>query len=597
MADAGDTTIPVPILSNPGIKRDGTILEGDFYSDGEHVRFAPKPRKMLGRRSINKYLLGVARTLYVYTQDAQTYVHAGSANLVERFFIDNGLNSSVITDRTPTADFTADPNNIWQFDVLNDGTTATLIGQVAPNLEFIGNSEGGELFTAPLFGTGPLVAVDPTDLPLPGDYSLTGGVAVLHPYALIFGSNGRINWSVPGNPADFLASGSGGANITQQKIVRVLPLRGGSGPAGLIWSLDSLLQMNYVGDTVTWQFTTLSTESSIMSAASVIEYDGIYYWVGADRFLSFNGVVQEVPNPLNSDFFFNSINFTQRQKTFAFKVPRFGEIWWCFPKGDSEEPNHAVIYNVRLRTWYDTPLPNGGRAAGTFPSVFRRPMMSGVEPQPFAATDADVSAGGTGYTVGDVLTIVGGDGPVATQITVDTVSTGVITAVTITQAGSYVTPPSDPVAVTGGTGSGATFDMTYQTPYKFWVHEVGVNEVDGFDERPIRSFYETANITFATSQPPSNSATSVAYIEPDFVQEGDMTVQVIGQANARAPTVTSRVHTFVDNEAVTTTSEQLVFLKDQRRQMRFRFESNVINGYYQAGLPLAQIKPGDGRIT
>jgi hypothetical protein len=37
-----------------------------------------------------------------------------------------------------------------------------------------------------------------------------------------------------------------------------------------------------------------------------------------------------------------------------------------------------------------------------------------------------------------------------------------------------------------------------------------------------------------------------------------------------------------------------VFLKTQRRQMRFRFESNTLGGDYQMGLILAHIQPGDG---
>lgn len=587
---ASGETVPVPITSQPGIRRDGTAFDtGDFYADGEHVRFAPKPRKMLGRRSVNKFLAGLARTLHAYTQDLQTYIHAGSADLVEQFFIDSDLNCSLIVNRTPTSGFTADDLNMWQFDVLNDGVTSTLVAQVAPNLACICNSDGGELFSGGLFASTPLATV----AALPATYSASGGIAVLHPYVVAFGSNGFVMWSVPGQ-VDFTGSGAGFANVTQQKIVRILPIRGGSGPAGLVWSTDSLLQMNYIGGTATWQFTTLSGESSILSAASVVEYDGIYYWVGADRFLSFNGVVREVPNNLNLDFFFNHLNLAQRQKVFAYKVPRFGEIWWCFPKDDSEEPNHAVIYNVRYNTWYDTPLPNDGRGAGIFPAVFRRPMMSGVEPQDYMASAAALSLGGAGYTVGDVLTVVGGDGSIATQLTVVTAPAGVVATVNITRAGAYVTAPTNPVSVTGGTGAGAKFNLTYIAPYKFWVHETGVNEVDGLEERPIRSFFETADMSLATLAQ-ANSATEVVYIEPDFVQTGDMSVQIKGRANARAPDVASDAQSFPD--VATSANDQIVFLKDQRRQLRFRFESDTVHGYYEMGVPLAQVAPGDGRLT
>jgi hypothetical protein len=64
-------------------------------------------------------------------------------------------------------------------------------------------------------------------------------------------------------------------------------------------------------------------------------------------------VVKEIPNPMNQDYFFDNLNYTQRQKVWATKVPRFGEVWWFYPRGDSTECNDAIIYNVRENTWYD----------------------------------------------------------------------------------------------------------------------------------------------------------------------------------------------------------------------------------------------------
>lgn len=72
---------------------------------------------------------------------------------------------------------------------------------------------------------------------------------------------------------------------------------------------------------------------------------------------------------------------------------------------------------------------------------------------------ASVSSGGVGYAVNDVLTVTGGSGSSAI-LTVATVSSGVITSVNVTNAGSYTTFPVSPVNVTGGSGSGATFNLT-----------------------------------------------------------------------------------------------------------------------------------------
>ena len=582
----------VQIMSKPGIKRDGTKFEGDQYVDGQWVRFQRGlPRKIGGYRSINKFLRGLPRALHEYTQDLLTYVHAGSADRLERFFIDATYNTSVITDRTPSSGFTADDGNMWQFATAYDTTNGNqIVAQVAPNLGCICNSDGGALFVGDLLGTSVLTEVTT----VPANFSVTGGVVTLPPYTFAFGNDGYAAWSVPNDPADFTSSGAGNAYITGQKIVKGMPLRGGPGnsPSGLFWSADSLIRGTYVGGTAVFQFDTISTQSSILAANSVIEYDGIFYWIGTDRFLMFNGVVREVENNLNLNFFFDNLNYAQRQKVFAYKVPRFGEIWWCFPFGDSIEPNHAVIYNVRENTWYDTELPNGGRGAGLFPAVFSKPLLSGVAPQEAEAVTAAVVAGGTGYAVGNTLTVVGGLGQLDTELTVTTIGgSGAITGVSISNAGQYVEIPTNPVSVTGGAGSAATFNLTFDNPYKFWVHEVGTDEIDGLTLNPIQSFFETADLSLPVSSQ-VNKSLQALMIEPDFVQSGDMTVQVMGRANARAPEVNGIIMTFVEDPQ--TPQEQVVFLKTQRRELRFRFESNTLGGNYQMGLVLAHVQPGDG---
>jgi hypothetical protein len=83
---------------------------------------------------------------------------------------------------------------------------------------------------------------------------------------------------------------------------------------------------------------------------------------------------------------------------------------------------------------------------------------------------ANLSATGSGYSANDVLTLVGGTFSQAAQITVYAVDgSGHITAWYTSREGTYTVAPTS-FTVTGGTGSGATFnlpqwDVDYSAPY------------------------------------------------------------------------------------------------------------------------------------
>lgn len=96
-----------------------------------------------------------------------------------------------------------------------------------------------------------------------------------------------------------------------------------------------------------------------------------------------------------------------------------------------------------------------------------------------------LASGGTGYTVGDVLSIAGGSyvtNPV--RITVTGVSAGVITSFTFVSFDLYNTAPSNPASVTGGTGSGATFTLNFSNSSTYTITNAG----SGYVEQPTVSF-------------------------------------------------------------------------------------------------------------
>ena len=76
------------------------------------------------------------------------------------------------------------------------------------------------------------------------------------------------------------------------------------------------------------------------------------------------------------------------------------------------------------------------------------------------ASSVAVTAGGTGYAVGDILTLPANTGPVVLRVT--TAAGGIISAVNITNPGNATKPgPAGAQSVTGGAGTGATFTVTW----------------------------------------------------------------------------------------------------------------------------------------
>lgn len=534
---------PIVLRSKPGIKRDGTKFEGDYYVDGQWVRFQRGlPRKMGGYKNVTNYLSDISRGLKSFTENQSTIIHSGSYSALEKFSLDENANASVVYDRTPIT-LNTTVNNAWQFDILYDSVNLSpsnkIIAQAAPNIATQYNSLSGQVFVGDMRSNDPL-----TEVTLPVGVSASGGICVLHPYLTVFGTNGSIAWTAPGSPSDFEGEGAGNARIAAQKIVRGLPLRGGPGnaPAGLYWSTDAVVRASFVGGAQIFQFDTISSSSSVLAPMTIIEYDGVYFWIGADRFYMFNGVVRDIDNQLNINYFFDGLNRQYAQKAFAFKVPRFGEIWWCYPRGNATECSHAIIYNVKEQTWYDTELPNGGRSAGEFIPRYGVPFLSGVE----------FNNQRTTYDI------------------------------RITELDDTRITENNDIRV-----------LFTSDNYKFWQHEVGTNEININLVTAIQSYFETADISDLIAQG-KNKSLRCELLEPDFVQSENMTVQIVGRANARSKEIEGEQKTFAANPS--TPYEQVVYFKDIRREMRFRFESNVLNGDYQMGQVIAHVGEADGTV-
>ena len=678
------------IDTQPGVQRDGTIFDMNFYTDGRWVRFQRgRPRKIGGYRAITEEAHGYSRGIYVNSVDGNNQVFNGYNNGLEVINIDNtgigagvnqftftglvltlntlvggtlytngtytnvtltggsgsgakativvaGATVTTVTLTTPgngyvvgntlsataasiggtgsgfsikvaTIDdgFTASDLNLWQFDSSFDAQGSgnqLLLAHPGLNLAQIDQTTVTPVLAGNIAGTTMSPLTDTSGTTPTGDIiEVAGGVVVLHPYVFVYGDNGLIKNCVAGNPYDWNGPDSNEVNVASTKIVKGLPVRGGSNaPSGLFWALDSLIRVSYTPTTITvastpqtfyWRYDIISSQSSILSSQCVIEYDGIYYWIGVDRFLLYNGVVKELKNNFNQNYFFDNLNYAQSQKVYAQKVPRFGEIWWFFPSGDSTECNDCIIYNTREDCWYDAGTADGARrSAGYFSQVFRYPINAGnvLTTQELVFSSTITTNSTTSIEVPITNQIAINQLVTATGIPADTL----ITAIAPSATAGYFT-----VTLSNAATASATVTADFSTTagrITLWQHEIGTDEVVGENANAIESYFTTSDLGWVQGGPSQASPVGDNFwlhlerMEPDFIQSGEMTFQVTGRPFAQAEDTTSPPYAFSPDT-------RKIDLREQRRELRLTFSSNVAGGDYQLGKVLLHANVGDVR--
>lgn len=565
----------------PGIQRDGTKLDSVRYTDGEWVRFMRgRPMKMGGYRRISNSVNGPVYGIHVWNRQGTNLITAFSGSGVEQIQVDNQFVGAVIYDRTPTG-WINNSNVVWQFCTLYDDAAGSdkslLIAHPGQNLNNIDEGLVSDVYYADANSNSKFVAMGP-------EWRVSGGVVAAAPYLIAYGSDGRVIWSNQNEPRNASTGDAGADRITDKKIVKGLQIRGsGKSPAVLLWSIDSVIKMSYIGGPAVFQFDTVTSESSVLSSNGIVEYDGDFYWAGLDRFMIYNGKVQELPNDTNVNYFYDNLNYAQRQKVFAMKVPRYGEIWWFYPVVGESECTHAVVYNVRERVWYDVKL---NRTAGSSSRTVRHPVMT--DSQEIIQTVRLRLTSVTGkFLYGDVVT---GSFSNATGTVVKVTDTNIYLA---DVTGDFRAAP--PETVTGPNGSGSTASVESTIQYSIWLHEVGKNKIVGDDELSIKSYFETSDISYLTGGPatpggePVDVNTRVVRLEPDFVQTGPIVMNLVTQKTANSEEIMSRDY------VIEPTTEKLS-AREQGRIVRLRFSNDSLNGHYEMGKILISTEPGDEKV-
>ena len=118
----------------------------------------------------------------------------------------------------------------------------------------------------------------------------------------------------------------------------------------LVMTDVDLWTMTYIGGTFIYRFDQAGTNCGAISPHAGVASDTRYCWMGNNSFFIYDGFVKALPCEV-ADYVFERLNQTQKSKVWAMARPEFGELWWHYPSGSSNECNSYVVYNEREGHW------------------------------------------------------------------------------------------------------------------------------------------------------------------------------------------------------------------------------------------------------
>ena len=559
----------------------------------------------------------------VYTVTASSFT---TPNTSVTFAPALGSGVTVSNIYVANVNFASSPNLLWQFDAQHNpvGGALSVIAHPGLNLSSVDNAINTQVQLGSILpnsseqwsltGLADSGGQNPTFQPI----SVSGGVCVLYPYLFVYGNDGYIannNVSTTYSSqtlTDWNGATANQVNMASSKIIKGLPMRGGTNsPSGLFWATDSLIRVSFNGVApYYWNYDIISSQISVMSSSSIVEMDGIYYWMGVDRFYIYNGSVKLLPNDKNVNWLFDNLNYVQRQKVWATKVPRFNEIWFFYPRGTATECTDAIIYNVKDQIWYDAGQAIGAqRSCGYTTEIFPNPIWADwnyktVFGEPFKVistpTGQSAPTSSQFYVSGDATPTFGPGTYVAFSNTpgatiykissstfINTTAIGIPGATLVTVATAISPAPTAGIVVYGIVGG-----------YSIWQHEQGVNETSGVRENAIESSFTTCDLSWLAGNPSThaepigiNRRLHIRRVEPDFVQSGTLNMTVLGKKYANGPEEDSGPIPFGPD----TDNIDKIDTRIEHREARLKFESNEIDGNYELGRILMTVELGDER--
>lgn len=141
----------------------------------------------------------------------------------------------------------------------------------------------------------------------------------------------------------------------------------------LVFTDAALYTLQYQGYPAWWGATLMADNVSIVSPTAVAQVNGVAFWMGIDKFYTYDGTVRTLNCDLRK-YIFTDINRIQGAQIFTGVNEEFNEVWWFYCSEDSDDIDRYVVYNYYENTWY-----NGSMARTAW-------LDTGLRDYPVAAT-------------------------------------------------------------------------------------------------------------------------------------------------------------------------------------------------------------------
>lgn len=143
-------------------------------------------------------------------------------------------------------------------------------------------------------------------------------------------------------------------------VVDLVPLRN----FAVLYKDDGMYVVQYIGAPYIFSFKQLNFGSGVLNVNCVVEVKGGHFVVTNQDIIWHDGQsYQDIGKGKVQNWMFLNMNFNAADKTFVVHDTSENKVWVCFPTGDSEICNMAVVWDYIEDTWMPIGIPDTAHMA------------------------------------------------------------------------------------------------------------------------------------------------------------------------------------------------------------------------------------------